>query len=615
MNTLAEKTKENKKQPVSASSSQIQSSGEPTFQFEDNRPETIAQRKLQEMVNNSPHAKQAAQMQAMAGNHSSKQQKPIQKKANNTGLPDNLKSGIENLSGYSMDDVNVHYNSDKPAQLNAHAFAQGTDIHLASGQEKHLPHEAWHVVQQKQGRVKPTRQMKSKVNINDDADLEKEADVMGAKALTQRKISKTDDTASKEKKANISPANSLNSNSTTQRVDIKKSWKQNRKRFINPARRTPGKKQAKWLREYNFKLDAVKSFMENRVAPWATQARISELINENMVEMKKDKTIPSSLTYLEPSKYRKADEQYTPQIAPGDSKFLAPSRSEGREQGKSTVIHRGDLEIEMIGNKPCVRVYSALWAEAKPNEQGEITHKDIHQDTESGNILIHTGRDQGEKHESADEEDDKNPIMWVSGGQPLRQLKWFYKYQVEKNNPGAKPVVRSFLVPLDVWNIISSHAVNEESAKKQGSQDRPFNVDTAYGANQFGVRGPMLELLRAKAMPNSLVSYTGQKGHSSAHAGGTVQNIRELHKKLGAPLTKPPLPVWVDKDQGKFVRTAKQESNANTLMFYYGIWTGNKEFFPKDKVKIPNDRLHEMFKEFLKEHGLELPENYQLPNP
>ncbi|MEP1032664.1 DUF4157 domain-containing protein, partial [Ekhidna sp.] len=99
-----------------------------------------------------------------------------------TGLPDNLKSGIENLSGHSMDDVKVHYNSSRPAQLHAHAFAQGNQIHLASGQEKHLPHEAWHVVQQKQGRVKPTMQLKSSVPVNDDPGLEKEADVMGAKA-------------------------------------------------------------------------------------------------------------------------------------------------------------------------------------------------------------------------------------------------------------------------------------------------------------------------------------------------------------------------------------------------------------------------------------------------
>src|SRR3989338_6306134 len=110
----------------------------------------------------------------------------IQRQANTTGMPDNLKSGIENLSGYSMSDVKVHYNSDKPAQLNAHAYAQGTQIHLASGQEKHLPHEAWHVVQQKQGRVKPTMQLKGKVAINDYAGLEKEADEMGAMALQMK---------------------------------------------------------------------------------------------------------------------------------------------------------------------------------------------------------------------------------------------------------------------------------------------------------------------------------------------------------------------------------------------------------------------------------------------
>lgn len=101
---------------------------------------------------------------------------------NQTGLPDRLKTGIENLSGYSMDGVRVHYNSDLPAQLQALAYAQGTEIHVAPGEEEHLRHEAWHVVQQKQGRVKPTMQMKG-VGINDDEGLEQEADVMGGKAL------------------------------------------------------------------------------------------------------------------------------------------------------------------------------------------------------------------------------------------------------------------------------------------------------------------------------------------------------------------------------------------------------------------------------------------------
>jgi len=183
MSTHADKTQENKNQSVANGKSQMQRGSDSTFMFVDNRPEAVAQRKLQEMANDSLQTKQAVQLQAIAKNNSSQQQ-PIQKKENNTGLPDNLKSGIEHLSGYSMDDVKVHYNSDKPAQLNAHAYAQGTDIHVASGQEKHLPHEAWHVVQQKQGRVKPTMQMKGRLNINDDAGLEKEADVMGAKVAS-----------------------------------------------------------------------------------------------------------------------------------------------------------------------------------------------------------------------------------------------------------------------------------------------------------------------------------------------------------------------------------------------------------------------------------------------
>lgn len=52
----------------------------------------------------------------------------------------------------------------------------------SEGQEKHLPHEEWHVVQQEQGRVRPTIQVKDGVDINDDERLEREANVMGAKA-------------------------------------------------------------------------------------------------------------------------------------------------------------------------------------------------------------------------------------------------------------------------------------------------------------------------------------------------------------------------------------------------------------------------------------------------
>ena len=63
---------------------------------------------------------------------------------NRSGMPDRLKWGIESLSGLDLSGVRVHYGSAKPAQLNALAYTQGREIHVAPGQERHLPHEAWH---------------------------------------------------------------------------------------------------------------------------------------------------------------------------------------------------------------------------------------------------------------------------------------------------------------------------------------------------------------------------------------------------------------------------------------------------------------------------------------
>lgn len=96
-------------------------------------------------------------------------------------LPSSLQSGIESLSGFHMGNVHVHYNSLKPLQLQALAYTQGTEIHVAPGQERYLPHEAWHVVQQMQGRVNPTGRIGGEA-INDNAALEREADIMGEKA-------------------------------------------------------------------------------------------------------------------------------------------------------------------------------------------------------------------------------------------------------------------------------------------------------------------------------------------------------------------------------------------------------------------------------------------------
>ncbi|MEX8520837.1 MAG: DUF4157 domain-containing protein, partial [Leptothrix sp. (in: b-proteobacteria)] len=139
----------------------------------DHRPEAPLQARFAALADASPRSTHQTALQARADT--------APPRPNRTGLPDTLKSGIESLSGLSMDHVKVHYNSSQPAQLNALAYAQGRDIHVAPGQEKHLPHEAWHVVQQAQGRVKPTMQMAGGVRVNDDVGLEREADLMGGR--------------------------------------------------------------------------------------------------------------------------------------------------------------------------------------------------------------------------------------------------------------------------------------------------------------------------------------------------------------------------------------------------------------------------------------------------
>lgn len=101
---------------------------------------------------------------------------------NKTGMTNQLKSGLETLSGFDLSDVRVHYNSPKPAQLHALAYAQGNDIHVGPGQDMHVAHEGWHVVQQRQGRVQPTTSVAG-VAVNDNTSLETEADVMGGKAM------------------------------------------------------------------------------------------------------------------------------------------------------------------------------------------------------------------------------------------------------------------------------------------------------------------------------------------------------------------------------------------------------------------------------------------------
>jgi hypothetical protein len=78
------------------------------------------------------------------------------KATDNTGLLDNMKDGLE---------------ESREKQLFSKQYFS----------EQHFSHEAWHVSQQMDGRVKPTTETAG-MPVNHDENLEHEADVMGAKA-------------------------------------------------------------------------------------------------------------------------------------------------------------------------------------------------------------------------------------------------------------------------------------------------------------------------------------------------------------------------------------------------------------------------------------------------
>jgi len=109
----------------------------------------------------------------------------IQKKASN-GLPSDLNANLESTLNTDFSDVNIHTNSNDAVQMNALAYAQGTDVHFAPGQfkpntssgQKLIGHEFAHVVQQAEGRVKPTAEVNG-MPVNDNKGLEGEADKIG----------------------------------------------------------------------------------------------------------------------------------------------------------------------------------------------------------------------------------------------------------------------------------------------------------------------------------------------------------------------------------------------------------------------------------------------------
>lgn len=120
---------------------------------------------------------------------------PLRQKSGGLPLPSEVRTKMETAFSADFSDVRVHIGHEA-SSLGAIAYTWGTNIHFAPGQynphtlqgQKLLGHELWHVLQQKQGRVR--NPFGGGVAVVQDHALEAEADRMGIKAAMTQVVRK-----------------------------------------------------------------------------------------------------------------------------------------------------------------------------------------------------------------------------------------------------------------------------------------------------------------------------------------------------------------------------------------------------------------------------------------
>ncbi|WP_299486234.1 DUF4157 domain-containing protein [Acaryochloris sp. IP29b_bin.137] len=122
--------------------------------------------------------------------HTSLQRTAVIQTSSNGGraIPTPVRAKMERAFNTSFANVKVHEGR-QAKSVGAIAYTQGHNIHFAPGHfnpntssgQALLGHELAHVVQQRQGRVKPTGSVNG-LPLNDNPALEREADELGKKA-------------------------------------------------------------------------------------------------------------------------------------------------------------------------------------------------------------------------------------------------------------------------------------------------------------------------------------------------------------------------------------------------------------------------------------------------
>ena len=334
----------------------------------------------------------------------------------------------------------------------------------------------------------------------------------------------------------------------------------------------------------------VHQFVEKSIGPWATHARISQLIAEDFDEMLLDQSVAQA---VQVTFGKNATDSNTPQVGRAEFIQLAPSRVGPVPKQGSNVIHRGVTEQEMINGVAAVRLYVTVYSETQVSAGETPRYKDIHQDRGTKKISIFTGVG--------------DSILWVNAGQPLRALKWLEKYKAQ--DPKAKPVIRSFCIPTADFLGITANAILEHDASKKENKDKTFNVDRHYASDQFGIRGNGLSILRDKAIKGSLITYAENPAHTEPKCGGDIRTVRELRDRLGVPEAAiPNQSVFVNGTD--FQKKDRFAGIADKLMNIYATWMGNDLFATEGWLKIPRLNRCTLMKKYMKDYGIRIGEQY-----
>ncbi len=186
LSPAAEQEKEKKQHDT------VASSRPPALQMRADSSENKVEKENQDSMRDYYADSRVARDDARASHHSPFQLKSEDDNAQNSKSDSGAGNIVQKMEsafgGHDFSSVKIHADSAEAPKVGAKAFTRGKDIHFAPGQYNPesskglelLGHELTHVVQQDQGRVKPTGNVNGQP-LNDDKSLEGEADSLGRK--------------------------------------------------------------------------------------------------------------------------------------------------------------------------------------------------------------------------------------------------------------------------------------------------------------------------------------------------------------------------------------------------------------------------------------------------